>query len=182
MRLQAHSDDIIWDSFRQGNKTALAVLFERYYDVLYQYGIKVCRDTELVNDCLQDLFIDIWQQRKPAPLLSIQAYLIKALRYKLIRTIKSNKQVIPPSDELPFEMSHESFLIQSEQDKANVAALTEQLAHLSPKQREIIFLRYYQRLSYREICDIMQIEYQVARNQLSMAIKKLRSLVKLSLY
>jgi DNA-directed RNA polymerase specialized sigma24 family protein len=43
-------------------------------------------------------------------------------------------------------------------------------------------LRYYQRLSYREICDIMQIEYQVARNQLSMAIKKLRSLVKLSLY
>ena len=180
--MQAHSDDIIWDSFRQGNKAALAILFERYYDVLYQYGIKVCRDTELVNDCLQDLFIEIWQQRKPVPLLSIQAYLIKALRYKLNRTIKSNQQILRASTELPFEMSHESFLIQSEQDQANVAALTEQLAHLSPKQREIIYLRFYQRLSYREICDIMQIEYQVARNQLSMAIKKLRSLVKLPLY
>lgn len=158
------------------------MLFERYYNVLFQYGIKVCRDSELVNDSLQDLFIEIWQQKQPAPLLSLQAYLIKALRYKLMRAAKNLQSANSLPLEAPFEMSHEQFLIQSEQDKANVQALTEQLAHLSPKQREIVFLRFYQRLSYREICDIMQIEYQVARNQLSMALKKLRALVKLPLY
>ncbi len=179
--MQAHSDDILWDSFRQGNKNALAVLFERYYALLYQYGIKVSRDSELVNDSLQDLFIEIWQQRQPAPLVSTQAYLLKALRYKLIRAAKNNRQTEPVSLDVSFEMSHEHFIIQTEQDKAKVEALSEQLANLSPKQREIVFLRYYQRLSYREICDIMQIEYQVARNQLSMALKKLRSLVKLPL-
>lgn len=178
--MQAHSDDILWDSFRQGNKNALAVLFERYYEVLFQYGIKVCRDTELVNDSLQDLFIDIWQQRQPAPLISLQAYLIKALRYKLIRAVKKDRSTPLDPHYVPFEMSHEHFLIQSEQDNANVEALTQQLNQLSPRQREIIFLRFYQRLSYREICDIMHIEYQVARNQLSMALKKLRTLVKLS--
>lgn len=179
--MQDHSDDILWDSFRQGNKNALAVLFERYYSVLYQYGSKICRDTELVNDSLQDLFIEIWQQRQPAPLLSLRAYLMKALRYKLMRAANSQKRVAVVQDDLYFEISHESFLIQCEQDKANVAALTEQLVHLSPRQREIIFLRFYEHLSYREICEIMQIEYQVARNQLSMAIKKLRALVKLPL-
>ncbi|MFM8806687.1 MAG: RNA polymerase sigma factor [Sphingomonadales bacterium] len=180
--MQAHSDDILWDSFRQGNKNALAVLFERYYQVLFQYGIKVCRDAELVNDSLQDLFIEIWQQRQPAPLVSLQAYLIKALRYKLIRTIQKSRSAPPAPEQVPFEMSHEHFLIQSELDNAKVEALTKQLNQLSPRQREIVFLRYYQRLSYREICEIMQIEYQVARNQLSMALKKLRTLVNLSLY
>jgi RNA polymerase sigma factor (sigma-70 family) len=180
--LQDHSDDILWDSFRQGNKKALAVLFERHYDVLYQYGFKICRDSERVNDSLQDLFIEIWQQRQPTPLLSMRAYLIKALRYKLIRAANSDNRMAVLQDDLYFEMSHESFLIQCEQDKANVAALTEQLEHLSPRQREIIFLRFYQHLSYREICEIMKIEYQVARNQLSQAIKKLRSLVKLPLH
>jgi RNA polymerase sigma-70 factor (ECF subfamily) len=180
--LQAHSDHILWDSFRQGNKNALAELFERYYDMLHQYGIKVCRDTEMVNDSLQDLFIEIWQQRKPAPLLSIQAYLIRALRYKLIRSLKGQQPLPSDPTELPFEISHESFLIQTEQDRATVSALAEQLGLLSPKQREIIFLRFYQHLSYREICEIMNIEYQVARNQLSIAIKRLRSLVKLPQY
>ena len=180
--MQAHSDDILWDSFRQGNKNALAVLFERYYEVLFQYGIKVCRDTELVNDSLQDLFIEIWQQRQPAPLLSLQAYLIKALRYKLIRAAKKSRLLQPDLADMPFEMSHEHFLIQSEQDHATVEALIQQLNQLSPRQREIIFLRYYQRLSYREICEIMHIEYQVARNQLSLALKKLRILVKLPQY
>ena len=179
--MQVHSDDILWDSFRQGNKNALAVLFERYYEVLYQYGIKVCRDAELVNDSLQDLFIEIWQQRQPAPLLSLQAYLLKALRYKLIRAANKSRLTEPDPHLLPFEMSHEHFLIQSEQDSAKIEALTQQLDQLSPRQREIIFLRYYQRLSYREICEIMHIEYQVARNQLSMALKKLRPLVKLPL-
>jgi RNA polymerase sigma-70 factor (ECF subfamily) len=180
--LQAHSDEIWGDSFRQGNKNALAVLFERYYQILFQYGIKVCRDTELINDSLQDLFIEIWQQRQPAPLLSIQAYLIKALRYKLIRAAKKSQLTQSDPPDTPFEMSHEHFMIQSEQDNANVKALIQQLNQLSPRQREIIFLRYYQRLSYREICEIMHIEYQVARNQLSMALKKLRTLVKLPQY
>jgi len=157
-------------------------LFERYYQVLFQYGIKVCRDTELVNDSLQDLFIEIWQQRQPAPLLSIQAYLIKAIRYKLIRAAKKSQRIQSDPVDTPFEMSHEHFLIQSEQDNANVAALIQQLNQRSPRQREIIFLRYYQHLSYREICEIMHIEYQVARNQLSMALKKLRTLVKLPQY
>ncbi len=180
--MQAHSDNILWDSFRQGNKNALAELFERYYEFLHQYGIKICRDTEMVNDSLQDLFIEIWQQRKPAPLLSIQAYLLRALRYKLMRTLKSQQPILADSTELPFEISHESFLIQTEQDNANVAALTHQLEQLSPKQREIIFLRFYQHLSYREICEIMNIDYQVARNQLSIAIKRLRTLIKLPQY
>lgn len=179
--MQTHSDDILWDSFRQGNKNALAVLFKRYYSVLYQYGIKMAQDAELVNDSLQDLFIEIWQQRQPVPLVSVQAYLIKALRYKLLRTLKQNRALSPMGEEVGFEMSHEHFLIRGEEEKAQVNTLTDLLQSLSTRQREIVFLRYYQSLSYREICDIMQIEYQVARNQLSIAIKKLRVLVKLPL-
>ncbi len=48
---------------------------------------------------------------------------------------------------------------------------------LSARQREIIYLRFYHNMSYEEISDVMQINYQVCRNLLSQAIKSLRKLL-----
>ncbi len=51
------------------------------------------------------------------------------------------------------------------------------LGRLSNRQREIIYLKYYQNLSYEEVSEIMNINYQVARNLLYQAIKSLKSLL-----
>ncbi len=130
----------------------------------------------MVNDELQNLFIDIWQQKAPPPVISIKAYLIKALRYKLFKSLKpssAHKAEAKDSNEV-FTISHEAFLIQTEEDRENAAKVIAALQKLPAKQREIIYLRYYLNLSYKEICAIMGIEYQVARNQLSTAIKNMK--------
>jgi RNA polymerase sigma factor (sigma-70 family) len=51
------------------------------------------------------------------------------------------------------------------------------LGRLSNRQKEIIYLKYYQNLSYEEVSEIMNINYQVARNLLYQAIKSLKSLL-----
>jgi RNA polymerase sigma factor (sigma-70 family) len=172
------TDDILWDSFRQGNKEALAKLFERHYAQLFRYAHKIHTDREAINDLIQDLFIEIWHQKDPKPVLSIKGYLLQSIRYKLVRLVRSgvNMQGFNPQDE-PFEISAEDLRVRSEQDAEQNTQLANALLQLSPRQREVVYLRFYLSLSYREICAVLSIDYQVARNHLHQGIKRLRELV-----
>ncbi len=175
--IQNEHDIHLWEQLRNGNKAALAELFERYFTQLYNYGRKICSDEEQVKDCIQDLFLEIWNQNNKMSLLSVRAYLTKALQYKLIR-IKKKSQLIQTFDgngEEFFELSHETFVIQNEIDTEKVKQLLTSMQQLPKRQQEIIYLKYFLNLSYEEICSVMNIQYQVARNQISSAIKSLKN-------
>ncbi len=49
---------------------------------------------------------------------------------------------------------------------------------LSNRQKEAVFLKYYNQMSYEDICDIMNINYQSVRNLISTALKKLNTELK----
>jgi len=173
------NDSLVWEQFRQGKKDALAELFCKYFPDLFKYGCKFSDDTEVIKDTIQELFLDLWHQKAPPPVQSIKAYLIKAMKYKLLKIVEKSRKTtsFDGQSNVSFEVSHESFVISSEEDKKKVLQLIAALAKLPNRQREIIYLKYYLNLSYEEICDIMQIQYQVARNQISQAIKTLKSIV-----
>jgi RNA polymerase sigma factor (sigma-70 family) len=101
------------------------------------------------------------------------------MKYKLLKIVEKAKKTtnFDGQSNTSFEVSHETFVIINEEDKKKVLQLIAALAKLPNRQREIIYLKYYLNLSYEEICDIMQIQYQVARNQISQAIKTLKSIV-----
>lgn len=177
-RLLTLTDDILWDSFRQGNKEALANLFERHYAQLFRYAHKIYPHWEVINDLIQDLFVEIWHQRDPKPLLSIRAYLLQSIRYKIIRSIRNRHEWQPLEEaETDFVMSPEDLHIRTEQDADRIQRLTDALKLLSPRQREVVYLRYYLSLPYREICAVLSIDYQIARNHLHQGIKRLRGLL-----
>jgi len=174
--IQNEHDIHLWEQLRNGNKAALAELFELYFSQLYNYGRKICLDEEQVKDCIQDLFLEIWNQKNKMPLLSVKAYLTKALQYKLIR-INKKSQLIEAFDGNGnefFDWSHETFIIKNEMDAEKVKKLLAAMQQLPKRQQEIIYLKYYLNLSYEQICDVMNIQYQVARNQVSSAIKSLK--------
>ncbi len=174
----ANQDITLWESFRKGDKDAFAALFRRHYDALFRFGSKFTTDTELLEDCIQELFVELWQAKSGAPVLSVRAYLLKSLKYKLLKAFRQRGKVVPLNNEDPaFEFSHESFLI-AEQDSAGKKQLVlDALQRLSHRQREIVYLKYYQGLSYEEVSEIMNINYQVARNLLYQAIKSLKALL-----
>jgi len=176
---ERENDLIIWERFRQGKKDALAELFCKYFPDLFKYGCKFSNDTEVIKDTIQELFLDLWHQKTPPPVNSIKAYLIKAMKYKILKVVDKAKRTTNFDDQtnVSFEVSHDHFVINSEDDKQKVMQLIAALQKLPNRQREIIYLKYYLNLSYEEICDIMQIQYQVARNQISQAIKTLKQIV-----
>ena len=168
------NDAILWERYRQGDKDSLATLFKQHYTTLYRYGTKIAIDTHLVDDHIQELFIEIWQQKSPVPIISVSAYLLKALRYKIIKINRAGQKFITLSADNYFVISHEAFIIESEEDRIKVDMVLKTFSKLPARQREIIYLRFYLNMSYDDICKIMNIGYQVARNQVSNAIQNMK--------
>jgi len=170
---------MLWESFRKGDKDAFAALFREYYGTLYRFGNKFTTDTELLEDCIQELFIELWQAKSQTPVLSVKAYLLKSLKYKLLKAFRKNGKVLPIYDngDMPFELSHETFLIHQQENDQRRQEVIRALERLSHRQKEIIYLKYYQNLSYEEVSEIMNINYQVARNLLYQAIKSLKNML-----
>jgi RNA polymerase sigma factor (sigma-70 family) len=173
-------DIALWESFLNGDQEAFGRLFKNTYPHLFQYGSKICRNPSLLEDTIQELFLEVWKGRNPAPVISVRAYLLKALKYKLVRELSRNHPTglqENMADESAFELDHEAFLIAKQEDEERVSKIGRSLQQLSNRQKEIIYLKFYQNLSYEEVSAIMNINYQAARNLLYQAIKALKKLI-----
>ena len=56
-------DADMWAEFIGGSKTAFDFLYDKYFSLLYGYGMQFCTDKSLIKDCIQDLFIELWSKR-----------------------------------------------------------------------------------------------------------------------
>ena len=141
-----------------GAITTLSRTFTKLiFSHLYRYGNKFCKDDALIADTLQQLFTDLWHKRKGLSATDhIKNYLYKSFRRSLLRNLK--KQSNQPFDNtaLPFafHVSHEEILIRREIDQHQLDALNHAIASLTEKQREVIYLKFYDGLSYAEISEI----------------------------
>lgn len=177
--MPSESDIELWGTAINGDQHAFGVLFRRHYRLLYQYGIKICNEPVIVEDTIQDLFIDIWHNKPDIAIRSVKAYLLQALKFKLYKTFRSGKAVleIEKFQNEPFELSHDTFMINSLDHLERSKRILEALQILSPRQKEVIYLKIYKGLSYEEVSEIMQLNYQVTRNLLYQALKAMRKLM-----
>jgi len=168
----------IWSQLRKGQRKALASLFDRYYELLYQYGIRILPHPESVEDEIQQLFVRLWERRRKLPEVPmVKAYLLRALRNALLDEIRRRKQVLTVSKArmVPTTtFSAETNWIKLEQDDERSEQLRQAISTLPDRQRELIFLRFYQGLSYPEIALLLDIEYQSVRNTVHRAVKAMR--------
>lgn len=166
-----------WSDFKRGDKKAFESIFIQYHQDLFQYGIKIVKDREQVDDCIQQLFLELWESRERlAEVVSEKGYLLRALKYKLIRNIKKNANNIPISGDSqePIEFSYETLLIAQQDDIELKKKLLSTIQRLTGRQQEAVYLRFYSQMSYEEIGKIMSISYQSVVNLISHSIKFLR--------
>ena len=170
------SDISLWNAFKEGDRNAFDNLFRRYYPMLIQYGLKLSANNTVVEDCIQDLFIELWQSKAGTQVQSVKAYLLKALKYKLFRQLKSvqSVQLADGSPENKFEISHDHFIITREDESDTAKKIIRAINQLPGRQKEIVYLKIYQGLGYEEISEVMNINYQAARNLFYQSVKSLR--------
>jgi len=165
-----------WKLFKLGNEEAFTLLFRKYYKALYNYGKKINNDKENLEDCIQETFLGLWQKKERLPeVLSIKAYLFKILKIKLIKIKTSGLLKIDIGEEfMPYDFSFEDFIIQEQENTELREKVISALSKLSKRQKEIIYLRFYNKMSYEEICEVMSINNQTARNLIHHSIKVLK--------
>jgi RNA polymerase sigma factor (sigma-70 family) len=180
----ATPEEILWVEFKRGSQEAYRELYDHFFDLLFRYGRKITPDWALVKDAIQDLFVELWKNRKtlgtPA---SPRHYLLKALRGKLARSIRQGHRVLYLQDvtgEYYREIidSYETELVRLQLSEEQKLSLVEALQQLTNRQREVIFLRFYQDLGYEEIAGIMCIGTDSLYNLVSKAIDRLRASLK----
>ena len=172
------NDELLWSSFKKGNKLALSMLYNKYVHRLYNYGMHTSRDHDMVLDCLQELFLRLWQKRDTVSNISaVKSYLFKAFRRILIHQVierrKSAKQTLEATS-FEFTPSIESTLIEDELKSEQVSRLKSCILSLTQGQREVIFLKFYNQLSYREIADITEMQVDSVYNLVSKTVEILR--------
>lgn len=180
-------NQLLWKSFLQGNKEALATIFLLFHDDLFRYGLKLAGNNDLVEDSLQDLFLQLWKNRQNLkPVDNLKPYLFKSFRNHIIDNIELQNPVvhIEIDFEHPFEVTYspEDFIIQQQVSEENQFKIAEALNNLSSRQREAIYLRYFEDLDFDMIAIIMDMNVQSVRNTLHRGLQSLRNILLMQLF
>ncbi|PMD95338.1 hypothetical protein BWI97_15055 [Siphonobacter sp. BAB-5405] len=180
VELSEQEQNELWLRFKTGDAEALGVLARSHFRLLFNYGLQFTKDREFIKDGIQDLFLELWSRReglRESPFVTI--YLLKALRNNLLRKLRQDKWLLEAesveSQDVSDWLTPESQTIQWEVSQENQDRLKAALAQLSPRQQEIIFLRFYEGLSAEEITEVMKINPQSVYNLLHSALKQLKT-------
>jgi len=175
---------VLWDNFKNGNELAFSILYKRYVQRLYNYGMHNCRDKDLVLDCIQELFTHLWERRETVSSVgSVNFYLLKSYRRLVASKIATQKKFFTPfpknsPSHFEFIPSVEQFLIDGELKSQQAEGLRNGMKALSKRQREALFLKFFNELSYHEVASIMEVRVDSVYNLISKAIDILRHKLK----
>ena len=178
-------DPDIWRAFNGGDELAFNYIYRMYASVMFQYGAQISRDECIIQDCIQNIFIDLRRKRGSlSEVQSIKAYLFKILQRELIRKINREKGTAYSAQDLnerffPIEVSHETKLIQHEFETEKKQLIEGALNQLTVRQRQAILLLYEESMSYKEIAEVMELnEVKSARKIIYRALASLKALLK----
>lgn len=172
-----------WDKIQQGDEEAFRQLYDQYADLLYGYGMKIAGDDTVVTEAIQLLFVYIFEKRETcAAPQSIPAYLCVSLRHMIVNELKKeNSETFKSLDEVDtneyrfdLEIDIETAIIRSELEKEQLEALQKELNDLTKQQREVLYLKYYKKMSPEEIAQVMGLTSRTVYNTTHMAITRLR--------
>uniref|UniRef100_UPI0032163AC9 RNA polymerase sigma factor n=1 Tax=uncultured Draconibacterium sp. TaxID=1573823 RepID=UPI0032163AC9 len=173
------NDSYLWKEFKNGNQLAFASIYNRYVDQLFKYATKLTSNRELVKDCIQEVFYDLYVRRLSLSNASnLKFYLLKSLKHTIFRKeqrerniLKLNKKIVP---DFIVEYSFERELIETEIEEEKKQLVNDILKELSANQKEILYLRFMQELTYSEIAIITNISAESAKKQVYRTVKKIR--------
>lgn len=172
----------LWKLFLAGDRVAFQQLIAQHFRHLVNYGTKFTDDKELVKDTIQELFIRFWEKRANlSDDVNPRAYLTASLRRALHRKIQSVSRfqsfddVENSSDLFDMELSVEARIIEKEYGRNIAQKIAQNMEELPKRQKEVVYLKFFQEMSRDEISEVMGISAQTVSNLLQMALKNLRT-------
>lgn len=180
------SIDFLWHSFLKGDDKSFSIIYQQHINRLLLYGRKLCTNREIIHDCIQEIFLSLFVKRKKlgVKIENLNAYLFVALRNCLIKKIIKNRKTesleenhIQEYDFFNIEYNIQDQIIELEISTEIKQKLKVAVDCLSPKQKEIVYLKFEEEMDYKDIADILDISVESARKLLYRALLSLRKVI-----
>ena len=173
--------DELWLLLRKGDRKGLESLYRLFSQELFKYGLALVNDEGFIQDCIQDVFIDLWKYHQSLQKAdNVKLYLFKSLSHKIYReSTKNAKWKMVDLDEscgIKYSVeSMESTLIGIQREQAIQSKLASGIEKLPLRQKQVIQLLFFEQFSYQEVSKMMGINL---RSVYTLAWKAISSLKK----
>jgi RNA polymerase sigma factor (sigma-70 family) len=176
---EAVNDDALIRNIKQGSEQAFSCLYNEHVQELFSYGMHVYDDPEFVKNCLQELFVLVWDQRSDLSVAaSVKSYLFRTFRKLLIEMIFARNNKFSVRD-INFFKPQFGFKRSGNHDVVSDHVVSgienEQIIQVfTGRQAEAVFLKFYNALSYHEVAFVMDLNEATIYNLVSGAVEILR--------
>jgi len=168
-----------WILALEGDNHAFYSIHRALFDGLYGYALKLLQDPSLAGDAVQELFVKIWVKRESIGVIQkVKPYLFTSLRRQVLnqlRDLRHNKLKSIGLPEPDIDFSPEEIVVRNEEYAALQGRIAALLNTLPQRQKEAIYLHYFENMEYAQIAEVMGINYQSVLNLTQKAIQRLRS-------
>jgi len=170
----SNMDDIqLLRMLQEGNAEAFAVIYNRYWKLLYTTAYHIIQDEDFAKDAVQEVFIALWQRRADADIQVLKAYLQQAARFQVLKSIRSqktDKQFYSRLAAVTADIVYEHPLLFKEQE-----ALLEDIMHALPEDCRLVFkLSREEHLTYKQIATRLNIAEKTVEKKMSICLKHIR--------
>ncbi len=166
-------------AFCAGDDRAFSQLYDLYVNILFNYGMKLTADRELLKDSIHDVFMKVYNKRADKNVINnLGSYLIIALKNRLLddfrrRTFGAEE----PAESYDYRQSADDVerdYLTQEHERLLTEEVSRLMNNLTRRQRQAITLYYLEERKYEEICQIMKMNYHSVRNLMHRSMLKLR--------
>lgn len=167
-------DQYLLTQMRGDDESAFHLLYDRYWEQVYNAAYKRLKDADYAKDITQDIFLQLWSRRKEIKIAFVPGYLYTAVRNNVFKWMEKEQRFTTIPDLL--------LCLERVSDQADVELLRKEfmakyetlVSSLPPAQQVIFKLRFHEELSTKEIADQLNISRKTVQNQLGKSVNQLR--------
>ena len=179
------SDSQLVSGYIKGKESHLSILIQRHESKIYSFIFSKVRDTDLANDIFQDTFFKVVKTLKSGRYNEEGKFVpwVMRIAHNLVidhfRRLKRMPTISPTTEFDIFdvigngEMNVESSMIKSQIE----SDLRKVIEHLPDDQKEVLILRHYSKMSFKEIAEYTDVSINTALGRMRYALINLRKLI-----
>ncbi|GAA5437196.1 RNA polymerase sigma factor [Deinococcus sp. A31D244] len=162
-------DEALLQAMASGHQDALQELHRRYSRLLYSLGHRMLRQTDDVESCVQDAFMNAWKHsaRFDPARASAKTWLVSIAHHRFLQELRDR-----PDTALEIE---DWDAPTTSADPADRIMAERAVEGLDPQQRELVQLAYYRGYSHSELAIITGLPVGTVKSRLRTAIDRMRT-------
>ncbi len=186
MSEEKKSDKELIDSYINGDLSSFELLISRYQSQVYSHILTLVKDRQLADDIFQDTFVKIIHTLKSGSYRDEGKFMQFAMRIahnlvidyfrksKRIPIVESSSEDYNYLDNAPIsDQSIEQSLIKDQL----FTDLRRMITHLPAEQREVLYMRIYSDMSFKDIADVTNVSINTALGRMRYALINLRKMM-----